>query len=224
MAYTNTATAIPKQKTASLADTVFNVAWLAILLGVAMELIMLVLAAYKNRFPAVESIITGLVQKVSWSGLVCTGLAFGKAASNGSPQWMAFAGLFSAPAAFSVARGLHKSTAYALKTTEAGVVAAFPFFIAGLKGLEYAVLGFILGWVSKHALASLRAYAGSGLLIGSTFGTLIAALSTPGGFQSMNILPPLVNEVLFPVGCSLALFAADAIGKKAAGQEASDDD
>jgi hypothetical protein len=33
-----------------------------------------------------------------------------------------------------------------------------------------------------------------------------------------------VNEVLFPVGCSLALFAADAIGKKAAGQEASDDD
>ena len=58
MAYTNTATAFPKAQTASMADTVFKVAWLAILLGVAMELIMLVLAAYKNRFPAVESIIT----------------------------------------------------------------------------------------------------------------------------------------------------------------------
>jgi hypothetical protein len=93
-----------------------------------------------------------------------------------------------------------------------------------MKGLEYAVLGFILGWVSKRASASLRAHARSGFLIGSTFGTLIAALSTPGGFQSMNILPPLVNKVLFPVRCSRALFAADAIGKKATGQEASDDD
>ena len=131
---------------------------------------------------------------------------------------MAISGLISAPAAFSIARTLHNSTAYALKAAEAGVVAAFPFLLAGLKGLEYAALGLILGWMSKHAAASLKAYAGSGLLVGSTFGTVIAAMATPGGFQSANIVAPLVNEVLFPVGCSLALFAADAIGEKAVGK------
>src|SRR5262245_48379816 len=107
-----------KQHSPNLADTILRVAWLAILLGLAMELTLLAAAAYRNQFPAFESIVSDLVQKLSWSGLVCTGLAFGKAASNGSASWMALAGLFSAPAAFSVARALHKGTAQALKATE----------------------------------------------------------------------------------------------------------
>ena len=217
MNYANTASAIPKENAASLADMVLRVAWLAILLGIAMEAIMLILAAYKNRFPALEVIVAGIVQKISWSGLVCTGLAFGTAASRGNPTWMALAGLLSAPAAFSIARALHNSTAYAQKAAEAGAAAAFPFLLAGIKGLEYAALGMILGWAGKHAAANLKTYAGGGLLIGSTFGTFIAGLATPGGFHSANIVAPLVNEVLFPVGCSLALFAAKAFGEKAGG-------
>lgn len=216
---------IAKPKQSELAATILRVAWLAILLGVTMEVILLVVAAFSSQIPGLEPIITGLVQKVSWAGLVCTGLAFGKAASNGNPGWMALAGLLSAPAAFSVARALHKSTAHALKAAESGVVAAFPFLIAGLKGLEYAALGLILGWLGKRFGASLPAYASTGLVIGVVFGTIIAELATPGGFTSVKIIPALLNEVLFPVGCALALYAADAIGKKAAAaHEPPDDD
>lgn len=214
---------IATTKQSDLAATILRVAWLAIVLGVTMEVILLVVAAFRSQIPGVEPIVSGLVQKVSWSGLVCTGLAFGKAASNSAPGWMALAGLFSAPAAFSVARALHKSTAHALKVAETGVVASFPFLIAGLKGLEYAALGLILGWVGKRFGASLPAYASTGLVIGVVFGTIIAELATPGGFMSVKIIPALLNEVFFPVGCSLALYAADAIGKKAAHEPPDDD-
>ena len=46
------------------------------------------------------------------------------------------------------------------------------------------------------------------------FGGLIVSLLAPAEFDVAKALPQLINEVLFPVGCSLALFAADAIGKR----------
>jgi hypothetical protein len=215
MSQSATATSIPAKRAGnSLAQTLLHIAWLSIFIGLGLELVMLVIAAYSNKLPGIDPIIANLVQKISWSGLVCTGLAFGKAASNGSPTWMSFAGLLSAPSALAVARALHKSTSHALKVAEAGVTAAFPFFVAGLKGLEYAVLGLILGWIGRRASSGLISYASGGLIIGLVFGTAIAGLSTPEGFSTVKIIPPLVNEVLFPVGCSLAIFAADAIGKQ----------
>ncbi len=60
------------------------------------------------------------------------------------------------------------------------------------------------------------AYVGVGCLVGVVFGTLIAGLSAPGEFNVPKALPQLINEVLFPIGCSLALFAAEAIGKRTA--------
>lgn len=212
MSQATAATITAKHEGSQLAQTLLHIAWLSILLGLALEVIMLVIAANANKLPGIGPIIADLVQKISWSGLVCTGLAFGKAASSANPTWMAFAGLLSAPTALAVARTLHKSTAQALKVAEAGA-AAFPFFIAGLKGVEYAALGLLLGWIGKRASSGVIAYTCSGLLIGAIFGTTIAAASTPGGFETIKIIPPLVNEVLFPVGCSLAIYAADAIGK-----------
>ncbi len=213
MSQATAATITAKREGSQLAQTLLRVAWLSILLGLALEVIMLVIAANANKLPGIAPIIADVVQKISWSGLVCTGLAFGKAASSSNPTWMAFAGLLSAPTALAAARVLHKSTAQALKVAEAGAAAAFPFFIAGLKGVEYAALGLLLGWIGKRASSGLVAYSCSGLLIGVVFGTTIAAASTSGGFETMKIIPPLVNEVLFPVGCSLAIYAADAIGR-----------
>src|SRR5262245_54670679 len=143
MSQASAATIAAKPGGRPLAQTLFHIAWLSILLGLALEIILLVIAANANKLPGIDSIIADLVQKISWSGLVCTGLAVGKAASSANPTWMAFAGLISAPTALAVARTLHKTTAQALKAAEAGASAAFPFFIAGLKGIEYAALGLV---------------------------------------------------------------------------------
>src|SRR4051812_45084608 len=217
--------ATPKHAGQPLAKTLLHIAWLSILLGLTLELILLAVAANANKLPGIEPFIASLVQKISWTGIVCTGLAFGKAASNANPTWMAFAGFLSAPTALAIARAMHKSTAHALKVAEAGTAAAFPFVIAGVKGLEYAALVMLLGWIGKRSSSGFFTYAGTGLLIGSVFGTTIAIIATPGGFDTVKILPLLVNEVFFPVGCSLAIYAADIIGKHTAAKiDASEDD
>jgi hypothetical protein len=218
MSPSSAGTIAAKHESRPLTQTLFNIAWLSILLGLALEFIILVFAATANTLPGIAPIIADTVQKISWSGLVCTGLAVGKAASNANPTWMAFAGLISAPTALAVARTLHKITTQALKATEAGASAAFPFLIAGLRGIEYAALGLVLGWISKRASAGVFAYGLGGLLIGAIFGTPIAAASAAGGFATIKIIPALINEVFFPVGCSLAIFAADAIGKQMKGR------
>jgi len=213
MSQADVASSTGQRAGSQLVKTLLHIGWLSILLGLALEIVMLVIAINFNQLPGIAPIIADVVQKISWSGLVCTGLAFGKAASSANPAWMGLAGLLSAPTALAVARTLHKSAAQALKVAESGAATAFPFFIAGLKGIEYAAFGLLLGWIGKRATSGLVAYACGGLLIGAVFGTTIAATSTPGGFASIKIIAPLVNEVLFPVGCSLAIYAADAIGK-----------
>src|SRR5215208_7230175 len=111
MSQTTVVIATAKHQGQSLAKTLLHIAWLSILLGLALELILLGIAANANKLPGIEPFIASLVQKISWSGLVCTGVAFGKAASNANPTWMAFAGLLSAPTALAVARAMHKNTA-----------------------------------------------------------------------------------------------------------------
>jgi len=199
--------------------TLLHVAWLAIVLGMIIEIILVVLAAGFGGIPGIKSIVADLIQKVSWSVIVCVGLALGKVASKAQSTFMGLAGLFAAPLAFNVARTLHKSASYALKLAEPGAGLVAPFLLASLKGLEYAALGVLLGWVAKKSSAGVMSHAGVGLIVGLVFGSAI--VSIPYGFATelmpvAKVLPQFINELIFPVGCSLALFAADVIGKRVA--------
>ena len=63
----------------NLGATLLRVAWLAILLGMAMEGILLVLSAGLGDLLGLGSIVADLAQNVSWSVLVCLGLSVGTA-------------------------------------------------------------------------------------------------------------------------------------------------
>src|SRR5438552_10650886 len=77
-----------------------HVSWLAVLLGFAIEgLILLVSGA--GHITNAKPVIADLVQKVSWSVIVCMGLAFGKGAAKLlSVPLTGLAGLLAAPTAF----------------------------------------------------------------------------------------------------------------------------
>ena len=199
--------------TATLGATLLRVAWLAVGLGLVLEVILIVLAIGFSSALGMGKIVADLVQKISWSVIVCVGLAFGKAASKGKAAWMGLSGLFAAPVAFSVAGTLHKTAASALKLAEQGAGVAFPFLIAALKGLEYAVLGLLLAWLGKKATAGAMTYTGTGLVVGLVFATAIVYAS---GAQQMTpgVISQFVNEVVFPIGCCLAIFGADVLGKR----------
>lgn len=198
----------------SLGATLLRVAWLAILLGLAIEAIVLVAAIGVTGIPGIEHIAADLTQKISWSVIVCVGLAFGQAASRGQPVWMGLAGLFAAPIAFTVVRTLHNSVSFTYKLVDTGTVVAVPVLVTVLKGMEYAALGLLLGWVGKRAYANATAYAMTGLAVGLIFGSAIT-YSLVGGTTTPKLIGQFINEVFFPVGCSLALFGADALAKQA---------
>jgi hypothetical protein len=197
--------------------TVLRVAWLSIGLGLALEVLLLVLAAFTDTAGASpKPFVADLAQKVSWSFIVCVGLAFGSTAARAREEVMGLLGLVSAPAGFAVARAVHKAAKDALGAAGTVGAGASPLLIAGLKGVEYAVFGAVLAWVGKRALG-LGSHAGAGLAIGLTFGATIVAVTVQAAAAPptpVDLIAKSINEVMFPVGCAVVLYASDAMAKR----------
>ncbi len=199
---------------------VLRVAWLSIALGIVLEVLLLVLAAYTGTGGTTpKPFMSDLAQKVSWSFVVCVGLALGTAAGRLRSGFMGVLGLISAPLGFTVARSLHKGVNQALGVA-AAAGGASPYLIAALKAVEYGVLGATLGAISKReGGASLGSHLGAGAAIGLTFGVAIVTVLARAAAAPMgpvDLAARGINEVLFPVGCSLVLYAAEAMGKRLA--------
>jgi hypothetical protein len=203
-----------------LGSTLFRVAWLAILLGFAMEALLLLFTAGFGIFPGLRPVAADLVRQVSWSTIVCVGLALGTAVTKARAPLMGILGLLAAPLAFTISRSLHQGAVKTLEIAGSGADAPPVLLLAVLKAVEYACLGLAIGWLGRRAWGGLSAHLATGLLVGLVFGGTIVALT-----YQMSPEPPVTaalvsrgaNEILFPVGCSLVLFAATAIGKREQG-------
>jgi hypothetical protein len=209
------------EPTSSFGVTLLRVAWLAIILGLVMEVLLLVLGGALGDVLGLKPLVADLVRSVSWSVFVCVGLAVGTAVAKARVPFMGFLGLLSAPLAFEASRVFHKGTLEALAVTGGGGGDGLsPLLIAAIKGIEYGCLGLGIGWVSQRPWGGALAHVAVGLLVGLVFGGMEIALAmgaTPPP-PAADLFTEGVNEILFPVGCSLVLFSATVLGKKATGQ------
>lgn len=208
----------PANSKDSLWRKVLHVAWLSILLGLALEVLLLVLAAFTaTAGHTPKPFVADLAQKVSWSLFVCIGLALGTTAAKARSGIMGLLGLVSAPLGFAVARTVHKGVNQAMGMA-AAVGGASVLIVGGLKALEYGVLGAVLGALTrKDQPASLGRHVGTGLAVGLTFGIAIVVVIAQAAAKPMtpvDLAARGINEVLFPIGCSLVLYAAEVIGKR----------
>jgi hypothetical protein len=188
---------------------VLRVAWLAIGLGAGVELLLLLLNTLTRAGGSAAPFAADLPSKVSWSFIVCVGLALGATASRARAGVMGLLGLISAPAGFIVARAVHQMASQALDLAPAGGGGASPILLAAIKGVEYAILGALLGWLSRRG-SGFAAHAAAGGVIAVTFGVLLVALQvSPAVHPSVAaVAGKAINELLFPVGCALAIYAA----------------
>lgn len=218
----STAAAIPTQlplaiPTTNTARTVVNVAWMSILLGVTLEIFLLLIAAGSGPLVKLQPFAADLVQKITWASMVCIGLALGNSAAKLRPHLTGFLGFLSAPLGFATARALHKSTEKALGLVGAAAAAGpSPWLLAGIKAAEYAALGLIIGSLAKKE-SGILSYLTAGLGIGIVFGgTILGVMDwySPKGLAGPALLSRAVNEFLFPIGCSIILFAAENLSKK----------
>jgi len=201
-----------------------RVAWLAILLGFVIEVLLLLLAAGLGTLPGgVAPVVADLVGKVTWSTLVCAGLAVGTAVSQARAPLMGALGLFSAPLAFHVSRALQQGVAKTLEEVAAGTSSSIGnqtlILLALFKAVEYGCLGVAIGWIGQRPWAGALTHAAAGLAVGMLFGSAILALTywtAPEPLAATDLFSLGINEFLFPVGCSLVLFFTTTLGKRAA--------
>jgi hypothetical protein len=204
--------------------TLLRVAWLAIVLGLLLQLALLLVATGFGTAPSSRTLLAETFKTVSWSLLVCVGVALGRVAAKGRVPLEGVTGLLAAPLALTAANAVQKGVAEAVDAagTPAGPA---PLWILALKAAEYACLGLALGWVGRRARGSALGHMAAGLMTGVVFGGVFLALvvqSAPIPLSTPPLLAKGVNELLFPIGCALVVFIADVLGRRAAAASADD--
>jgi hypothetical protein len=201
----------------NLRATLLRAVWLAILVGFVMEALLLLFAAGFGILPGLKAVSADLFRQISWSTVVCVGLAIGTAASKVRAPLVGLIGLLAAPLAFTVSRGLHQGAVKTLEIVGAGTDAPV-LLLALLKGVEYGYLGLAIFWVGNRPWGGMVIHIAVGLAVGILFGGTIVALTywtAPEPLATADLVSRGANEILFPVGCSLVLFAATAMGERA---------
>ncbi len=187
-----------------MAGRALTVAWMSVALGMLMQAVTL---AVTWGWPS--SLVADLLGRVSWSVFVCVPLVIGGMAAQWRPTVTGVVGLLVAPVASISARAIQKAlvagTAALTATTAPG-----PLELAAVKGVQYSVFGWLIGRVASQGRgAALHLAVGAG--VGLVVAGYVGARATGAGAETAATLASAVNEVLFPVGCSLIVWASGAL-------------
>jgi len=90
--------------------TLLRVAWLAIALGVLLQLALLLVAAGFGKGISPRPVLAETLKTVSWSLLVCVGVALGWVAAKGRLPLEGVTGLLAAPVALTAANTVQKAS------------------------------------------------------------------------------------------------------------------
>jgi hypothetical protein len=209
----------PSVDTPHFATTMLKAAWLSIGVGLIIEIAIVITGWLFGNSPAIKAVVSDGAGKVSWSVIVCTGLAAGTTASKVRGAMTGLLGLISAPMAFTAARAIQKTVAQALAAADPAAALPSVIAVSTVKGIEYALLGFIIVRIGTKTWGGLAGHVGVGLVTGVVFSAILVSLAVVFGHPA----PPTpklallaVNELLFPIGCSLVLYSAAAIGSRLA--------
>jgi len=197
------------------AALVLHVCWLSILLGLAVQISLLAASAAFGRVPKPNPLIVDLAQRITWSTVVCSSISVAMAASKMRESFMGLAGMLSASVAFKIARSVQKGLGAALGAAPTVANGPSPLVLGIIKAVEYGCLAAILAWMVRRNRGAI-AHAAAGLVMGVLFGAIVLGYTYWTNFRLFNVADVVsrgLNEVLFPVGCSLVLFATEAWGK-----------
>ncbi|RUU38451.1 hypothetical protein EOD08_15400 [Mesorhizobium sp. M6A.T.Ca.TU.002.02.2.1] len=197
---------------------VVMVAWLAIALGFAMEALILAGRFAAGSHPATTQVLIELAQGVTWAFFVCAGVSLGTALAKVRASLGGLISAISAPLAMGIAKGTQKVMVSALDAAAKPAILSLTT-LGVLRAIEYGLLGWILASLASKEEPRPLHFALAGALIGAVFGGGITVLTieTAAAKDVALALPQAIatglNEIVFPIGCSLVVYIALQIGR-----------
>jgi hypothetical protein len=148
--------------------------------------------------------LSSLLDNGLWPFLICMAVSVGQAVARGEPAGAGLFALVTSPVAFVGAKVIQKGMSSLVNHTSTGALVDGSLVMeAGLRGVEYAVLAAVLAWLTRKHWAGALAHLAVGAAIGVVFGLVIAIFLPPG-----SLLGWIVEEIVFPTGCSLVIFTS----------------
>jgi hypothetical protein len=209
----------PSKRATEILRRLTMVAWLAILLGIAMQALSLTGRASVGAHPTLMQIAVELTQSVTWSFFVCAGIGLGSLLGKARPALGGLIGAISAPLAMGLAKGSQKVMASAIGAAEKPVIMSL-MTLGVLRALEYGLLGWALAWLASKSDSRAWHFVVAGALAGIVFGgsitwlTIDIAAAKGIAMASPQILATAINEMIFPIGCSLVVYIALRVGRQ----------
>ena len=158
-----------------------------------------------------------IAQGVTWALLVCTGIGLGTTILRARARIVGLIGALIAPVAVAAAKGSQRLVSSMLDLSAQNALLALGA-LAFMRGIEYALLGFLLGTLAQRGEARMWRYLSVGAFVGIGIGGAIIVLNgwlaaRHGlSFGAAQIATGVVNEVLFPIGCAFVIYASQLVG------------
>jgi hypothetical protein len=205
------APASPEQT--SPAQRIAGLAALSVALGFGVQALVLAAKMLAGAYVPQAVLLVDVASGVAWSVVVCLGTSLGVTAARGRTALAGLVAALFAPLAVAAAKAANQAMAAAIGIIlKPGVVPLVA--LAGLKSLEYGVLGYLLARLSFRDEDRLRPYVLTGLGIGLLFGAAALGLRLwAGTATAADIAAAAINEAVFPVGCAAVVYAGRMMGR-----------
>ncbi len=157
-------------------------------------------------------------QGVTWSVLVCVGVGIGAAILRVRAELAGLLGMIFAPLAVAIAKASQRLVAGLMEVAEQQAVLSLGS-VSAMRAIEYGVLGFLLGTLIQRGERRLSRYLAAGAVVGVVLGgAVVALISHVAASAGTPLAPPalasaIINEMVFPIGCALVIYAGLLVGQ-----------
>ena len=191
-----------------------TVAVLAVGLGLFMQALVVVLRLADGIVVAETKLIAELMGSVTWSVIVCTGVAIGMSIGKARAVLAGGLALFFAPIALASAKAVEKVMLAIMEASQTPAILSLEV-VGVVRAAEYGTLALMLTLLTELRAVRFVPYAIVGLTVGVIFGGLVTGLTLfAGGSTGLVAIVTLVaREVGSPLGCAFVIFVGQMISR-----------
>lgn len=189
----------------------------SVVLGLAVQLAILLATILGGNLRGAELFVNAM-QGVTWSFLVCMGVGIGAAILRAKALLSGIIGMIVAPLAVAIAKAVQRLVANLLELAQQEAVLSLGS-VSVLRAIQYGVLGYLLGTLAQRGDARVSRYLGAGAGVGLILGGAVVVLtwwlasSAGAPLAPPALVAAILNEMIFPIGCALLIFAGVSVGQ-----------